>query len=322
MTEQVDLQIPLDVEHKWIHYDSDQITIFWDNEQTTEVSREEFDLESDCTNCNDRKISGLDRLKLGDLCKVCYPQVKFGIPPVLNDFLEITTYLWQYPVSQTLSLIEGSQEGFFGKYVVGDLHGNHFGVGDEVLLLPRRDRSGRRIGQKKERVAKEGVAFEIHQYREMFADGTLYESGSKTFAVIVKLADGTLEFTQSANRIIALTETNVIYSNLRKIPDLAPKLAPEVETTLKEKGILDDPVAFAIYAGYRVNHISDSRDVDRVEKSALEISQELRKQPVPKDRLPLWFKEVMRPSVGIDIARFMVPYLTGERVATYTVKTS
>lgn len=230
-----------------------------------------------------------------------------AIPKTL-DLKQVHPYGWEAAVDQTQLTKEGDPYHRFWP----DHFGNNFGVGDTVLYNPRLVFSGSK------KPAKEGIALEIHQYAQKPESGQVLNYPERTFGVLVDFGESEkIRFHPSAH-LTAVTNDHALAPRVDKIPDLKNILIFSSEPmNSKMRDVLEDPVARAIWMGYRRAHIIDQYGLSVLEDSALNLAAELRKNPLPENRLSLWFKNKMKPKINITLATFMVPYLTGEKIATY-----
>lgn len=237
-----------------------------------------------------------------------------GIPTVLR--VDEKSYHWEKAVDQTRQ----THLGYHNLIAFSaDRQGNNFGVGDTVVHNPSWYMSRRA----KSAPVIEGTAAEIHQYYEFDPSGEwIISHPDRTFGVrVVEATKGFLTdtFFLPSSRLEALTNDHVKFEGpsipeLRDVPFINPDQISE-----DLKAILAEPISRALWISYRRSHLLHTGNHELLNRSSVQIAQVMREQPVPRDRLALWFKKNLR-NLGLDVSEefavFMVPYLVGEKEAT------
>ena len=146
--------------------------------------------------------------------------------------------------------------------------------------------------------------------RDFEAGVVVHYLAERMYFVVVDLSSQSPAAFVVSTSLEALTCEHVDFSKARIFRDLEDIKFEWDETP-------EDKLARTIWVGYRVCHAVSQYGIQELRKSALSVAQELRENPIPKERLALWFKKKMKPATGINFSRFIVPYLTGEKVVTF-----
>lgn len=181
--------------------------------------------------------------------------------------------------------------------------GDNFGVGDLVLYNPKWEHPRFRKPE------KEGIALEIYQYGVC---------GRRAFVSLVDFRDSIIFVPPQL--LTPMTNNHVVFDNYHR--DRFPKMENVPfedfdKASAATKEIFEDPIARAVWMAYRIAHCIDNMYLEVLKNSARSISAELRQHPIPRERVGLWFRRNMRPRVDERFALNMVPYLLGEKEATY-----
>jgi len=310
-------EIALDDRPSVTHYNKGTIKIEWKSGKVSEVPRS-LDKEVDCKNECGNKVYGVEeRIRLKDHCSSCYPQVFFGMPGVMRVPYAggtFESYAWEFPVKQAASAPGNAWES--GVHFLADRSGNNFGLGDIVLCDPSWEHAERR----RVRTPAEGEVKDIHRYEKLPEKGWIYTSPSRAFLAKV-------DFGKQGERLVpspllqAQTDDHVVFSD-EKYTDLTDVVSKFDPAKSDLKAVFEDPVARAIWMAYRRSHLIDSTGLEILRQSSLDSAKQIRAEHLPTNRVGLWFKRHFERGLGISqqFARFLAPYLTGEKVATYVVE--
>lgn len=240
------------------------------------------------------------------------PEIAYGVPARINQQLG-KWYIWECRVSQT------GRQKYSDRYphYLTDQSGSSFGVGDTILYNPKlRDSRSRKK-------PVEGIVIELHQYIKDWSGygRSLHPDDERTYGVKADFGQPLGQKFFPSQDLLALTNDQVVFKDLEKFSKMKNVPFRDFDKVGQEiKKIYEDSVARAIWMSYRLHHISDNGDIVRLNRSALRLSEELQKNPLPRNRLALWFRRNMRPEISEDLALHMVPFLAGEKIATFVPK--
>ncbi len=237
------------------------------------------------------------------------PELGLGIPLIIRspyppDYGQF--YHFEKTVLQT--------EGWTGRK--SDRFGNNFGVGDIVLYDSRWKKDD---GKRRRAKPEEGTVTSIYQY-------CVTHGSERKRKIVARVNFGKKgEMLIPSELLQAITNEHVIFNpnTLEKFTELKDVVSTSNPVEVPElKPVFDDPVARAIWIAYRKSHIMHDELLRVLNESSLRIANLLRETPIPKNRLALWFQRNMPPVIKVSeqFAVFMVPYLTGEKEATYIVQ--
>jgi len=292
-----------------IKYSDDSVKVFRD-----------YPKEIDCRNCGTHVDDLRQVLEYSGFCRECYPQIMFQVPfemPGSQQSLRKETLVWTGRVIQTSDTKDTFGSGHYG----ADIHRNNFAIGDTVLYNLDNDQEN----QKQFITSMEGTVTDLHRYS--INDGCYFDE-SKSFLAAVFFDSKNPRILIPAKCLEALT-CNHLSLNPKTLADFEGKLdcmsctfdPMNQKTGLKK--VFSDTIARAVWMSYRSNHILDQFAVTNLTRVSLEISRELRKNPMPRERIHLWFKKVMAKSGFRDIddeqTACLVPYLAGSRKAEYKI---
>jgi hypothetical protein len=251
-----------------------------------------------CLKCKKEINRVKDIIQLKGYCRSCYPKVEFNIPGIIEGLS--ANYTWDFPVEQT------AYEDYVGAYS-GNLGGRNFGIGDIVLYHPKRNDKGEKI-----KAPIEGKVIDIHQYSS--------SGGSVEFIAKVDFGKPYGEKFLYGSSLEPLTNEHVSFPGIKETSEMKNISIAFDPMKSRHKEIFKNPIARAIWMDYRRCHIVDDNALDVLSEDALKISSLLEEIPLARDRVALFFKKMMRLNISEEDAVFMVPYLTGEKIATYKVK--
>jgi len=279
----------------------------------------DYPKEIDCRSCGTHVSNLRQVLEYSGLCRECYPQVMFQVPFEIHDsqFLRKETLVWTGRVNQTSDREPTSTSRAYG----ADYCRNNFAIGDTVLYNPDNDQEN----QKQLITSMEGTVTDLHRYS---INDRCYFDEYKSFLAAVFFNKENPRVLIPAKCLEALTcnhlvlDSKVLASFEGKLDVMGCSFDP-MNPKHKLKKVFSDPVSRAVWMSYRSNHILDQFAVDRLKRVSIEISNELTKNPLPRDRIHLWFKRIMAKSGFRDIddeqIACLVPYLAGSRKAEYKI---
>ncbi|MFH1711051.1 MAG: hypothetical protein ABH840_01950 [Nanoarchaeota archaeon] len=298
--------------------DADGNPIIEYSDNSVKVFRD-YPEEIDCRSCGTHVSNLRQVLEYSGFCRECYPQVMFNVPSKIpnNQFTGIESWVWTGRVSQTSDTKNTFGSGHYG----ADIHGNNFAISDAVIYNPDNDRENKKIFM----ISMEGIVTDLHRYS---LDDGCYFDDFKGFLAAVFFNKENQRVLIHAKRLEALTCNHLALDNRElakfegKLDSMSCSFDP-MNPKHKLKKVFSDPVSRAVWMSYRSNHILDQYSVERIKKVSLEISRDLKKNPLPRDRIHLWFKRKMAKFGFRDIPdeqiACLVPYLAGSRKAGYKV---
>jgi len=253
------------------------------------------------------------------------PPAHLGVPPKINPSgkfqgPEDRQWIWKEPVEQTSSYRE---KAVYSERTVGaDLFSNNFGVGDEVLYHPERE------PDKLFEEELEGKVLEIHSY---FGEYCPNVNSPRHYLTRTSFNGRKRLIVAKSLEALTCNHIDIDTSKFDGFLDDAIFTYNPITTNDKYlKVAFQDDVARAIWMGIRCNHLMAKGWETKLAKYALDMSDKLDRAANldgHSDRVHYWFKN--RPFTPRYLERMkledpqvaaMVPYLTGEKVATYVIK--
>lgn len=218
------------------------------------------------------------------------------------------TYVLEKTVTQTRS---GEFEHPYRRFYPS-ASGDNFGIGDIVLFNPRWMQPYSRKPE------IEGEVLAIHQYmQQKYPDSDyIHPDSTRTFGALVNF-HGLNRFLPS-KLLLPLTNDHVTFEDTDYFPkmiDVPFRNYSGASDRIKQ--IYQDPVSRAIWMAYRLKHNVDPEALEVLNRTSLSLADELKQHPIERSRVALWFRRNMKPCVDEKFAVCMVPYLLGEKIATY-----
>lgn len=281
-------------------------------EDDSQVLRDDVDLSLKCLGCYKTSserghLSNVaEYIQYHGFCRPCFAEKIFEVPGVLNLRAK---FVWKRPVDRTRDARTDSES-----YNGADARGNNFGIGDNVKLF--------RDTKKVKSDQGEGIVFQLHEYT---ADG--FGEYAKFLARVFFRETGE-ESLLWAEKLEALTCNAIRFDTSEfegSLTNTKCGFDPKKARNPKIKQAFEEDVARAIWMSHRLNYLYTDGDQEAVAELSLDINSELKKAQLPKERLHYWFKGEFnrRVQMGFRLRdqqiAFLVPYLAGERVATYKV---
>jgi len=268
--------------------------IKWKSGKVT-ILKEPFNKK--CLNCGNRINRVEDIVRLEGYCRKCYPTLKFNVPVVVAGFCQ--DFTWDFPVKQTAyKKYEGAYSRTFEAI--------NFGIGDIVLYHPKRNPK-----EKKIKTPIEGKVLDIYRYTS---------GGAVTFGARIDFGKLYGEKFLWGDFLEPLTNEYVSFPGIKGMSDMTDIKLRFDPMESPHKAVFKDPIARAIWIDYRRSHIMDDYALNVLVEDALKISKQLKEMSLPRNRVALFFKKMMRLNISEEDVVFMVPYLTGEKVAVYKVE--
>jgi hypothetical protein len=185
-----------------------------------------------------------------------------------------------------------------------DAYGDRFGVGDEV-----------KVNGIKAKVVR------LHEYRDR-----LIEQGSFLAQVIPMYAGKSHVLNIPTEYLKALTNEHVEIpkGDYKELIDVPSRFNPK---TVKDKSIrkvFENDVARAIWMVYRRNHLMTDDHLNALNRFSLSFAERVRKEQIKPKYMFYKFKRRFEKDTGLkmddSLIAVLVPYLNGEKKATYVVQ--
>lgn len=220
-------------------------------------------------------------------------------------------------VYQTSNVRKGIHSLARMNYDIGaDIRGNNFGIGDLVSYNPKWAKSPRIFRER-----KKGMVLDLYEYKARD-----YSDWKSYLADVDFEADG--RKIANAEDLEALTCRRMSFDTSKyKDMENIHSFDPEKSKIYGINKVFNDPIARAIWMSYKMHHLTCEGDTKILTNASLKISKQLRKAKLPRSQIHLWFKKRFEntklnvPSgISNEHIAFLVPYLAGEKVATYKVE--
>lgn len=279
--------------------DDSEITVTWDSGRVTKHPKTLME-DHACKTCGETIHHDEDKIQFDGDCRNCYVKENHDVPGKIKTNLYYSDYYWIGQIKDT-----AIRHAFPNYELQGDLKGNDFGVGDFV------------ISKDDKQVKNKGVVTDMHLY-----DQYPYNFGNAHQGmVLARVNFGVCFDDMPSSRLIALTDSHVDYSHIKKLPPLEDIPIKSDPMKSEHKEAFNDPVARAIWMTYVRNHLIF--DHEGINKASLTIAKEIKDKKISPDEMRIWFRdrfvELSNLNIEKEYVLLLAPYLSGEKVATYKI---